>query len=396
MVENARLFKDVEAKRVLLESLATTDPLTNLPDHRGLMNMLDREFERAARYGRPFSIAVIDIDHFKALNDSLGHAAGDEALRQFGEVVRHGLRAIDLTARWGGEEFVAIMPETDEPGAAAAAEYLRAMVAGHSFPVGGGIHLTCSIGVAGHSHEADSRDRLMELADSAMYAAKRLGRNQVRRVGDPAIQALAAMEQLGTRDETALLGTVEALTALVDARDAYTAKHSEEVSRLAMRMALAIGLDGSAAHLVGIAGRLHDIGKVGVPDLILAKTGPLTDVEKRLIREHPVVGAHVVGRVPALRVLAPVIRGHHERWDGKGYPDGLAGEQIPLMARIVAVADAFNAIISKRPYSSSATALTAVTELRRCAGTQFDPTVVDVLEAVISSGGPILTWPVAA
>jgi diguanylate cyclase (GGDEF)-like protein len=385
LVENGRLYRDVQAKRAQLEALATTDPLTNLANHRTLMSVLDRELARAARYERPCSIAVLDLDHFKSLNDSLGHASGDESLRQFAELVRSEVRAIDQVARWGGEEFVIVFPETDTQGAVVAAEHLRAAIARHTFPVGGGIHLSCSIGVATLSHTVDSRDRLLELADAAMYAAKRLGRNQVRAVGDRAIAALDASEHSGSRDETALLGTVEALAALVDARDAYTGRHAEEVARLAMRVGLALGMDANETHLVGITGRLHDVGKVAVPDAILQKPGPLTVEEWETIRAHPVVAADVVARVPALRVVAPGVRAHHERWDGEGYPDGLVGEDIPVTARIISVADAFQAMLTERPYGSARPQSHALAEIQRCAGTQFDPIIAATLAQVLST-----------
>jgi two-component system, cell cycle response regulator len=369
--------------------------LTNLPNHRALMSMLDLEVERSARYGRPFSIAVLDIDHFKSLNDTLGHGAGDEALRQFAGLIRSHLRSVDLVGRWGGEEFVVIFPETDQAGAVVAAEHLRAAIGGHSFAVGGGMHLSCSVGVAAHTHANDSRDRLLELADSAMYAAKGLGRNQVREVGDSAIAALEAAHRASSRDDMTLLGTVEALAALVDARDAYTGRHAEEVARLAMRMALAMGLGPSETHLVGITGRLHDIGKVAVPDAVLQKPGRLTADEWSLIRVHPVVGADVISRVPALRGLAPGIRGHHERWDGGGYPDGLSGGTIPLTARIIGVADAYEARLSDRPYRAGRRRSEALEEIERCSGTQFDPAIVEVLASILSTSQEDRVWPLA-
>ena len=276
--------------------------------------------------------------------------------------------------------------------ALAVAERVRGAVAGQVFAIGGGIHLTCPIGVAAYPHDAPDRAAVVGAADGAMYAAKRLGRNQVRAAGDRAVEALlATLDVGGSREEAALVGTVEALVALVGVRDLYTGRHTHDVASLAMRMALALGLDAAEARLVGLAGRLHDVGKVGVPDAVLQKRGRLSEDEWAIMRTHPQVGADVVGRVPALRALVPAIRGHHERWDGCGYPDGLSGEAIPLAARIVAVADAYGAMTTERPYQQARSAARAFDELRRCAGSQFDPRVVDACARAVRRripGGP--------
>jgi diguanylate cyclase (GGDEF)-like protein/putative nucleotidyltransferase with HDIG domain len=371
-----------------LQALATTDPLTDLPNHRALMAAIDQELERTHRYRRPCAILFFDLDYFKALNDSYGHPSGDTALREIAAVVRAALRGGDILGRWGGEEFVALLPETDGDAALTAAERVRAAVAAHSFRVGGGAHLTCSIGVATYPRDATDRDGLIAVADQAMYAAKRLGRNQARLASDPAVAALAAAnEAADARQEAALVGTVEALAALVEARDHYTGQHTHEVAALAMRLALALGLDTSQARMVGLVGRLHDVGKVAIPDAVLQKPGRLTENEWVLMRAHAAVGADVVRRVPALRVLAPLIHAHHEKWDGSGYPDGLTGEEIPLGARIVAVADAYGAMTTDRPYRPACTPAAALAELRRCAGTQFDPAVIATVERVLATMG---------
>jgi putative nucleotidyltransferase with HDIG domain len=173
---------------------------------------------------------------------------------------------------------------------------------------------------------------------------------------------------------------------MVDARDAYTGAHSAEVQALCRRLALVLGADVNTAHVVGIAARLHDIGKVAVPDSVLNKPGALDEREWELMRQHPVIGAEIAARVPRLRSAVPAIRGHHERYDGGGYPDGLAGEDIPLAARIIAVADAFSAMVTDRPYRPARPLPEAVEELHRCAGSQFDPAVVGALESVLETG----------
>lgn len=378
-----RLNHELTAANARLEGLATTDPLTGLANHRAVMAALDQELERGQRYGRPFTIWILDLDHFKAVNDSLGHGAGDATLAEIAQLMRQTARGIDVLGRLGGEEFVAILPEVTADMAGSLAERLRASVAQHTFAVGGGIHLTCSMGLASYPTHSTGRDELLELADRALYAAKRLGRNQYRSAGESSVAALL-LDQVGhdSREETALAGTVEALAALVDARDHYAGQHARAVSELVVRLALSLGMDTNSAHLLGLAGRLHDIGKVAVPDAVLQKPGCLTPDEWQVLRRHPIVGADVVRRVPALRALVPMIRGHHERWDGTGYPDGLRGDTIPLGARVLAVADAYGAMTSDRPYRPAQSSSWALAELRRCAGTQFDPQVVQALQDV--------------
>jgi diguanylate cyclase (GGDEF)-like protein len=367
-----------------LVRLAANDPVTGVPNHRSVVTTIDGEVTRARRYGRACAVLFLDLDHFKALNDSYGHPSGDAALREFGSVVRSALREPDTLGRWGGEEFVAVLPETDGEAAVLVAERVRAAVAIHTFWAAGGAHLTCSIGVAAYPHNADSRDMLIEQADQAMYAAKRLGRNQVRSAGDPAVAALeAGSGQHGSRDESTLSGMIEALAALADARDCRAGEHLHGVSALAARLALELGLDTSEAHLVGMAGRLQDIGNVAIPDGILSKTGPLSEQEWEQVRNHPEVGAAVVSRIPRLGMLASVIRAHHERWDGGGYPDRLQGKGIPLGARILAVADAFAAMTADRPYRKAMTPGNALAEIERCAGSQFDPEVAEALRRVL-------------
>jgi diguanylate cyclase (GGDEF)-like protein len=306
VVENAHLSnrlrinnRELVAANRRLEALATTDPLTGLLNHRALMAGIDREIERGRRYHRPFSLIFFDLDHFKALNDSLGHPAGDDALNEVATVARRALRSTDLLGRLGGEEFLAILPETENDAATAAAERVRVAIAEHAFSLADGMHLTCSLGVATYPAHTEDRDGLIELADRAMYVAKRLGRNQVRSIADAGLPALIAdLRWSGSREETALTGTVEALAAVIDARDNYTGQHTREVAGLTMHIAVAIGLDRSEAKMIALAARLHDIGKVAIPDAVLRRPRPLTPDEWALIRTHPIVGADVVRRVP--------------------------------------------------------------------------------------------------
>ena len=263
-----------------LRALATTDPLTGLPNHRAFVTTFDQELKRTQRYYRSCALLFLDLDHFKALNDGYGHPAGDAVLQEFSTLVGTLLRGMDTLGRWGGEEFVALLPETDIEGALAAAERIRTAVAAQIFSIGGGVRLTCSIGIAAYPFDSEERDGLIRAADQAMYAAKKLGRNQVRTAKDPAVIALAIEPgEAGSREEAALAGTVEALATLVEARDHYTGQHTRQVARLTLQLALALGLDASEAYMIGMAGRLHDVGKVAVPDAVLQKPGRLTEKE---------------------------------------------------------------------------------------------------------------------
>ncbi|HVB72283.1 MAG TPA: diguanylate cyclase [Ktedonobacteraceae bacterium] len=375
-----------------LQALATTDPLTGLSNHRSLIAAIEQEMARAYRYRHKCTILFLDLDHFKAINDTYGHSIGDSILCDFAAQVNLNLRETDLQGRWGGEEFLVILPETGMEEACHISERVRSTIASHAFSMGGGMSLTCSIGIATFPDDASDRDGLVTCADQAMYAAKRLGRNQVRAASDPASLAFSINNHVhSSREEAALLGTVEALTALVEAHDEYTGQHTRRVAVLATHVALALGLDHTEARMIGLAGRLHDVGKVGISDSVLQKPEGLNDEEHASMLEHTIMGAEVVSQVPSLRALVPVIRAHHERWDGAGYPDGLAGEAIPLGARIVAVVDAYDAIITERHYQPAHDAAWAFNELRRCAGTQFDPHIVRALEEALTQNKNILS-----
>jgi two-component system cell cycle response regulator len=380
-----RLQHIVEEKNIALgqangrlEALATTDPLTELPNHRALVATLEQELARANQYERSCSLLFFDIDHFKALNDSYGHGEGDIALREFGSLLRATLPLINTIGRWGGEEFIAILPEQNAAEAVIIAEELRNAVSKQSFTVGGGMHLTCSIGVASFPTHAVKQEALLEAADSAMYGSKRLGRDQVRVIDDPAVVALLASNaNTEGRDDIALAGMVRALVVLVEKRDVVTGKHAHYAGELILAMAQSLRLPEGVAQLLSRAGELHDIGNIIIPDNILQKREPLTEQELDLIHQHPKVGAEVVSSIPSLRGLAPIIQSHHEWWNGMGYPDHLAGDAIPFGARLLAVVDAYVAMIHAQPNQDAYKPDEAFAELQRAAGTQFDPVIVE-------------------
>jgi diguanylate cyclase (GGDEF)-like protein/putative nucleotidyltransferase with HDIG domain len=368
----------VERLMAQLFDSARIDPLTNLLNRRGFRELLDLELERARRSELPMAVVVGDVDFFKEVNDRLGHPAGDEALRRLGARVEQTKRRIDAAARVGGEEFTMILPDTDAAGALALAERMREAIEGEF--AGDTVPITISFGIAGYPEHAETAGAILRAGDEALYAAKERGRNRTV-IHDPhGVQAMhgRAMGISGERYLAILLNLSEA----VDLRLSGSARHSETVGRYAEMMAGELGLPETQVRRVKLAGILHDIGKVNVPDAILCKPGPLNDAEWEIVKQHPEQGALILEH-PDLDDVRTWVGSHHERPDGRGYPCGLAGRELALEARILAVADAFEAMTSDRFYRLSIGLEAAREELRRCAGSQFDPRVVEALLAVL-------------
>ena len=363
-----------------LSNAARTDSLTGLTNRRGFEELFDTELERARRSGRPLSVIVGDLDGFKTVNDRFGHAAGDRALERLSEIFQRVKRRIDTAARVGGEEFAIIAPESDHHAAYVLAERMRREVrdtfTGDRFP------LTISLGVATFPRHGASAESLIGGADEALYAAKKLGRDRTV-VYNPEIAEtlMAATGQTPPRSERHS-STVLALAEVIDIRDSGTAAHSETVGRYAGAIARELGLPGEVVERVRFGGIVHDVGKIGIPDSVLRKPGWLDDQDWDEMRRHPAIGARILHGAN-LDDIGEWVLAHHERPDGGGYPDGLAGTEIPLEARILAVADAYEAMTSERVYRPALSPQAARDELRQCAGTQFDARVVDAFLAVL-------------
>ena len=361
-----------------LAEAADTDPLTGLLNRRGFNRQLELELERAARFGHDVSLIIGDLDHFKRVNDRFGHQSGDEVLMQVGEVLRSHARRIDCVARVGGEEFGLVIPNTDARGAYVIAERLRHRVreaVGQRHP-----GLTISFGIASYPSDCDSVGRLLRCADKSLYAAKTLGRDRTVIYSREVVGAFVPGPEGDALSGGANLTTLLTLAEALDLRDRRTARHSETVGRYAEGMARQLGFPPDRVERIRLAGILHDIGKIGVGDSILFNPGPLNDEEWDEIRNHPEIGARLLSG-PGFGDLRASILAHHERLDGAGYPFGLIGDAIPLEARIIAVADAFEAMLADRPYRRGRPVDEALAELRRCSGTQFDPEVVAALTA---------------
>lgn len=414
-LENARHY-------LLAKELAATDPITDLPNHRALKERLDTELSRARAGNGTITALMLDLDHFKDFNDAFGHAAGDEALREIAGILRSSLRPRDFAARYAGEEFVVLLPATTAGDGMMVAFRILENIAGLARNAESKLPspVTVSIGVAAFPEHAGDRDQLLQTADLAMYMAKHLGRNRVCSADDldsrqsmkaivgkmidwlevstlrPGPHLIADLEQRlarlassnATPPEFGLDGeveraqdyTIQAVTALattIDAKDHYTEGHSRNVSVLCVALASHIGLAAESIETIRIGGLLHDIGKIGISESILQKPGNLTVEEQDIMRTHPAIGAKILSPIAALDSVTPLVRHHHERWDGQGYPDRLAGEAIPLGARIIAICDAYESIVSDRPYRRGLGHPGAVRQLSAGAGTQFDPKLVE-------------------
>lgn len=380
-----RRNRSLRALNERLEKQATTDSLTGLPNHRALVETLGEVLEYARASGESCALIFVDIDHFKSINDSYGHLVGDAVLRQFSELLTANMRARDRVGRWGGEEFVAILPGMGFEAAVQVAERMRVALKERDFAGGIKGDLTCSFGVATYPDDATESKSLLMCADRAMYTAKRLGRDQTRVAHEPLVMVMGMSEEVpGTGEEAEMLAVVESLAATLEARDRPTSLHAHRVATLALKLALELGLSGREACIVGLGGLLHDLGKVAMPDAILFKHGKLSAAEVEYMARHPLIGAEILTPVPSLRPVAAIVRSHHEWMNGSGYPDGLCGEEIPLGARIVAVADAYDAIVSNRVYRQGRVSSEAVRELRNSVSRQFDARVVEALARLLA------------
>ncbi len=408
---------------------AITDGLTGVKTHRFFMDALSKEWKRSTRTGRPFTLALIDVDRFKSVNDLQGHLEGDLVLKRLGETFERGCRSTDVVARYGGDEFVILMPETDAEQALHLAQRLRCSV--ESDRLLQEKKTTASFGLATFPLHGSTPQELIQVADASMYVSKHQGGNAVSTAdrlnaaetkqwkrdvleaylgatlkhlfstGPEAFQDIRErLEQLwqslaesepspadseeGKREtaeplpppSAAVIETITTLALAVDAKDPYTQGHSQKVADYAAVLAEELGLAEDEVESVRLGALLHDVGKVGIPAAVLSKAGPLDPDEWETMKEHASLGDRLLEPLPSVAHIRRMVRHHHEMFDGSGYPDRLAGEDIPLGARIIAIADAYDTITSDRSYNKARTPGEALAELARCAGAQFDPELV--------------------
>jgi diguanylate cyclase (GGDEF)-like protein/putative nucleotidyltransferase with HDIG domain len=367
--------------RARISDAARTDSLTGLLNRRALEEMLDMELERATRAGRPLSVIVGDLDSFSAVNERQGHAAGDTALQLVAGDCLKWKRRIDQAARIGGEEFALMLPETDERGAFIVAERLRR--ATHRTFAEAAVPVTISFGVASSPAHGTDAVGLLRAADRAVAAAKDLGSDRTVIYSDEVARTLS--QPGGQADGQLQLATVIALAEALDIRDTGTGQHSHTVGRYAELMARELGLEVERVERVRLAGVLHDIGKIGISDSVLSKPGPLDAEEWQEMYTHPEIAARLLSP-PEFDDLRAWIIAHHERPDGLGYPYGLSADEIPLEARILGVADGYEAMTADRVYRPALGAEAARAELEAGAGSQFDAEVVSAFLRAIDAG----------
>jgi diguanylate cyclase (GGDEF)-like protein len=364
LVKQGRRDAARETEVLVLAKAALEDSLTGLSNRRKLAQDLDGGLARASA-SAPLALVIFDLDGFKDYNDSFGHPAGDALLARLARRLHTAAGTSGEAYRLGGDEFCLLAPAHDEH-----PERLARLGAGALSEAGEGFAIGCSYGIALLPHEAASSEDALRLADRRLYVSKQSGRTSAR-----------------TQSSDVLMATMSE-------RDDCLTKHNHSVATLAERLAERLGLAPEQIATTRHAAELHDVGKVAIPDEILSKPGPLTDDEWVFMRQHPVIGERILSAAPALAQVAMLVRASHERHDGSGYPDGLAGEEIPIGARIIAACDSFAAMTADRPYRAACSDADAIRELERCTGTQFEPDVVVPLIELLSE--PVRAAGVAA
>ncbi len=370
---------ETETRNHLLH-LANTDGLTGLYNHRYFQEELRRHLSEAAEKNRPLSLIMMDIDYFKFYNDAFGHQKGDRVLATIGDILARLVKKPSFAARYGGEEFAVVMPGADREAARELDKQIKREVAGFPFegaenlPAG---RMTISSGIACYPGDGTTARELVRVADDALYRAK-YGRKT--HLYFSVVDELRAF----SHSEKELFNSLKTLLTIINARDRYTFGHSERVAGYAVALAERMGLPPEHVSLLQCGAYLHDIGKVEIPPEILNKPGKLDQNEWEMIKNHPEWGGNIVQPLTLLSAIVPLIRHHHENYDGTGYPDGLAGEEIPLLARILRIADSFDAMTTDRPYKPARTPREACLVLKQEAGKMFDPHLVDIFISLIS------------
>ena len=365
---------------------ADLDPVTGLLNHRAIHQRLDETLETAEADQRSITVMMMDMNNFKMFNDTYGHPAGDEALRRVAKALGETVQSAGTVGRYGGDEFLAVLPGITQEQAGQMAQHLKARLLRSGFvpnPQDGRvIPITLSFGIASFPQDSRSRHELIAMADSNLYAAKR---------SDEGIRMTSDTQRVNSqlRNENSF-AVLDGMVTAVDNKDSYTRRHSEDVAEYSLWIAEELGLSPEALRTIRIGALLHDVGKITVPDEILRKPGRLTPEEFEILKRHPRLGALIVSGVPGMETILDIVQHHHERWDGKGYPDELKGEEIPMLGRLVAVADTFSAMTTDRPYRKGLSWEVALKEIQDSAGTQFDPDMADAfLRAAAKRKGPL-------
>jgi len=411
-VINARLYARVQRQ-------ATTDGLTGLLNHRTGQEKLSEKLKESERYQRNLAVMMIDVDHFKAINDTYGHPAGDAVLKAVAMLIQKNCRDVDLPIRYGGEEFLLILPEVNIGGASIVAERIRNNLSKETIVYDNSeIAVTASIGVAACPDHARSQQQLLDCADRALYMSKRMGRNQVHSASELNFDMDVADKPVAVAQSTALVAevikekpelavppmpgpppaetekeelvpevveTVKALATALYSKSEYNKLHHLETAKFSELLARVMGLSQKQIEQIRVAGLLHDVGTLSIPSELLNKEGRLTAEDREVINQHPVIGADLLRPISALGDICDILENHHEHWDGTGYPRGLKGEDIPLPARILSIVDSYHALISDRPYRRAMSEDQALAALKAGAGQQWDPFLVDIFISMVKN-----------
>jgi diguanylate cyclase (GGDEF)-like protein len=365
-----------------LKSLANEDGLTGVYNHRFFHDTLRERIISCEKEKSPVSLIFIDIDYFKHYNDLYGHQKGDEVLRIIGSLLKNLARKEDIVARYGGEEFSIILPNTSEKNAFTIAETIRKVIEETYFygeenqPNG---KITASIGVSVYPDKAKNDMELIKSADDALYRAKFFNKNRV----ESYTSILDELKQDIDEKHIDLVTSIKTLISVINAKDRYTYGHVERVVAYCKLLADKLKLSEEDKKTLIYGAYMHDIGKMSIAKDILLKKMPLTNEEWEALKQHPANGVEIIRPVKSLNNLIPLILYHHERYDGKGYPSNLAGEDIPYLVRLLSVVDSFDAMTSNRPYNKRKTYEEGIVELRKCSGSQFDPDIADAFIQVI-------------
>lgn len=399
--ELQKINKELSKSNKRLNQLALKDLHTGLYNHRYLAEIIDAEFYRAKRYGHPLSIVMIDVDYFKSINEAYGHQFGDIVLKQLANQLRKMVRQYDVIIRYGGEEFIIISPGTDRGQALTLAQRILDATSLYNFGnMKNTVKLKISLSAISYPEDkvANAMD-LVKLSEQILLRAKEDGGNRVytsldknknikglegvSRTGKGFSILKEKLEKLHKQANQSLIESIFAFAKTVEVKDHYTAEHAERTVKYATEIAASLGLSKGEIEMIRQAAMLHDLGKVGVSENILTKKAKLTKKELEEIRKHPKIAADILRPIHVLNAIIPFILYHHERWDGNGYPTGLKGEDIPLGARIVAIADVYQALISKRPYRKAFSKSEAIKIIKDGAGTQFDPAIVNTFLGIL-------------
>lgn len=396
--EQRKLYVKLKEVNKELRELTIIDPNTGLYNFRYLEEAVEREFEYAKRDSHPLSLTIMDIDYFKSINDVYGHQFGDLVLKQLAKQLKGNVRRYDTVIRFGGEEFIIIFPGVDRVEALNLSNKILDAVNSYNFGnKKHGVRLRLSMGVASYPEDRITKATdLLNFAGQILHKVKEDGGNRVYSSNDIKIDKIPiseeekkveslkeGLEKVSRRANQTIMKTISTFIKTIDVESVYTVEHAEKVSQYATKISKILNLSENKIDLINLASLLHDIGKIGISRKILFKNGKLTEEGYDRVKKHPEIAVDIIRSIRDFRGIIPIILHHHERWNGKGYPEGLKGEDIPLGARIMAVADVYHALTSNRPYRKAYSKNKAMEIIKNSSGTDFDPKIVEIFLKIL-------------